>query len=190
MKDVFEKEVQNFQYPTTNQYFTSNLRYPSPIITLENQQAFISQIGGGIGTVYWFNSPLNIEESNFQNSPLIVPIFYNMGVFSYQFPELYYTIGEDNTIEVATNLKKDAILKLKNESDEFIPLQQIFHNKVKLKTTDEPSESGLYDITAKKSTIKTIAYNYNRHESILKYTNIDELFKDSNNITISTSVEK
>ncbi len=191
LKNVFENKVSNFQYPSIKMYFTSKFRNISPIISLENQQAFISQINSenSAGNIYWFNSPLNIENSNFQNSPVIVPIFYNMGIYSYQFSELYYTIGNENTIEISAKLKKDNILKLKNGANEFIPLQQIFYNKVKLKIADQPNQSGFYTITNNNDTLKTIAFNYNRQESELNYTNINKLFKDVNNIDIYNSVE-
>ncbi len=190
LKNVFEKEVSNFQYPTVNQYFIAALKKESPIVYLENQHPFISQIKGNKSVVYWFSSPLNSANSNFENSPLIVPIFYNMGIYSYQFPQLYYTIGKENTIDVAVKLNRDAVLKLKNGSNEFIPLQQVYHNKVQLKTSNEPSKSGFYDIINKSEIETTIAYNYNRQESQLNYTNINELFKDIPNVSISKSIKK
>ena len=99
-KNVFEKNIQNFQYPSANQYFKLNFTHESPILAFENQQPFISKISTESEDVYWINSPLNNEDSNFQNFPLIVPVFYNIGVYSYQFPELYYTIGKENIVEV------------------------------------------------------------------------------------------
>ena len=190
LKNVFEKKILNFQYPTTTIHYTTKLRNASSIISLENQQAFISQIKSKEeGNVYWFNSPLNLKNSNFQKSPLIVPVFYNIGMHSYQFPELYYTIGKENTIEVSATIKKDEVLQLKNNLESFIPIQQIFHNKIQLKTTDIPSKSGHYEILYKNNLLKTIAYNYSRRESQLKYSNLTELFKNVDNVTISNSIE-
>ena len=38
--------------------------------------------------------------------------------------------------------------------------------------------------------LKTIAFNYDSNESLLKYSNLTELFKESKNITISNSLEE
>ena len=81
-------------------------------------------------------------------------------------------------------------MKLKNGSNEFIPLQQVYHNKVQLKTSNKPSKSGFYNILNKNEIETTIAYNYNRQESQLNYTNINELFKNTPNVRVSKSIEK
>ncbi|PHR68823.1 MAG: hypothetical protein COA67_12265 [Lutibacter sp.] len=190
LHDVFEKKVLNFQYPTVNQYFKTILNNSSPIISFENEQPFISEIKTNKGTVYLFSSPLDVSVTNFKNSPLIVPILYNFGKYSFEIPQLYYTIGKENVIDINNSIKKDEILKLKNETSEFIPLQQIFHNKVQLKTNEQPNTSGFYTITSNNIALGSVSYNYNREESDLNYTNLRELFKDNNDISISNSIKE
>jgi hypothetical protein len=190
LNDVFEKKVLNFQYPTVNQYYKSKYNNSSPIVSLENEEAFISEIKSNIGTVYVFSSSLDKSVTNFKNSPLIVPILYNFGKYSFKIPKLHYTIGNENVIEINTSIKKDEILKLKNEENEFIPLQQVFHNKVQLKTNEQPSKSGFYKITSNNNALRSVSYNYNREESNLNYSNLKELFKDDANISISNSIKE
>lgn len=190
LNDVFEKKVLNFQYPTVSQHYNLKLTNSSPIISLENGRPFISEIKNSKGSVYVFSSSLDNSISNFKSSPLIVPILYNFGKYSFEIPQLYYTIEKENVIEINTSIKKDEILKLKNESNEFIPLQQVFYNKVQLTTNELPNESGFYNITSNNSTLRSVSYNYNRKESDLNYTNLRELFKDNKNITISNSIKE
>ncbi|AOW19399.1 BatA domain-containing protein [Urechidicola croceus] len=190
LKDVFEKKVQNFQYPSINQYYKTLLSNSSKIISLENHETFISEIKKQKGSVYWFASSLENSVSNFKNSPLIVPILYNFGKFSFKIPQLYYTNGLENTIEIKTQIQKDEVLKLKNDSEEFIPIQQVFYNKVKITTTEQPHQNGFYNILRNNKSLRNVAYNYNRSESELKYSNITELFKESENISISNSVKE
>jgi len=190
LNDVFEKKVLNFQYPIVNQYYNLKLNNSSPIISFDNEQAFASEVKTNKGTVYIFSSPLDKSVTNFKNSPLIVPIFYNFGKYSFKIPQLYYTIGKENTIEISTSIKKDEILKLKNATSEFIPLQQVFHNKVQLKTNEQPETSGAYQITSNNNTFRSISYNYNREESNLSYTNLNELLKDTDNVSISNSIKE
>ncbi len=190
LKNVFEKQVDNFQYPAINQYYKSTLNNATAVVSIENQEVFISEIKSNKGAVYWFASPLNKGVTNFQNSPLIVPIFYNFGKYSFEVPQLYYTIGNENTIDIKTSINKDEVLKLKNETSEFIPLQQVFHNKVQLNTNEQPQQNGFYQIIRNDSALRTISFNYNRNESELKYTNLKELFKDVENVSVSNSIKE
>ena len=139
-------------------------------------------------STYLFSAPINNTISNFKNSPLIVPLFYNFGKYSYNLPQLSYTIGLENTIEINTHIKKDEILSLENEKMDFIPLQEVQYNKVKLKTLEEPSKSGFYKIKKEQETLRTIAFNYNREENNLNYTDLNEVFKNQKNIYISKSI--
>jgi hypothetical protein len=189
-KDVFEKKIQNFEYPNIHQYFDLKLNNVTPILSLENELPFFSKIGNSNSTIYVFNSPLDLKFSNFYNSPIVVPLLYNIGINSYKFPKLYYTIGNDNIIAVDVSLKKDQILKLQNEIEEIIPLQQVYKNTVELSTSDIPATSGFYNIMSNNELLKTIAFNYDSNESLLKYSNLTELFKESKNITISNSLEE
>jgi len=187
--DVFEKQAKNFQYPTTNLTYKSNLNNAIPIVKIENNEYFISEIKSNDGSIYWFASPLDKDVTNFKNTPLIVPVFYNFGKNSFKTPQLYYTIGNENNISIKTKINKDNVLTLKNDVNEFIPLQRVYHNKVELTTADQPKESGFYQITNNNETLRTVAYNYNRSESQLKNPNLPELFKDAENISVSNSIK-
>jgi hypothetical protein len=75
--NVFEKKIDNFQYPSTKTAFGINSTTPS-ILSYEDQSAFLTSISNPLSSVYVFAAPINKTNSNFQNSPLIVPTFYNM----------------------------------------------------------------------------------------------------------------
>ena len=86
-------------------------------------------------------------------------------------------------------MKKDEVLTLKNEQNEFIPLQQVFHNKVTLTTNELPNKSGVYPLVKNNESIATLAYNYDRAESKIANPNLSELLKEAQNITISNSIK-
>ena len=75
---VFEKKVTNFQYPKTKVSFEISNSAPM-VLGYSDQSAFLSAIQNGVASVYVFAAPINTNNSNFQNSPIIVPTFYNMG---------------------------------------------------------------------------------------------------------------
>ncbi len=190
LKNVFEKQVKNFDYPTVNQHYKSTLTNSSPILKFDNNDTFISEVKQKNSSVYLFNAPLSKQVSNFQNSPLIVPIFYNFAKYSFKIPQLYYTAGENNSIDIDTQTNNDEVLEIVIENQNLIPRQTTFNNKIELNLGEEITKSGFYTIKKANKIIRTIAFNYNRIENNLTYSNLDSIFKDSKNITISNNIEK
>ncbi|AJR04003.1 vWA domain-containing protein [Siansivirga zeaxanthinifaciens] len=178
---VFEKQVTNFQYPKTNSFYKIASKSGSSILSYEDGAAFLLQDKN----IFVFTSALNSDNSNFKNSPLIVPTLYNMGAFSLKTPRLYYQIGKQNSFDVATSLQQDAVVSLKNETLNIIPKQQYFNNKVRITTFETPSVASSYWITNKNQNLKLVSYNYNRDESNLNYIDPSTLenVNQSNSIT-------
>ncbi|GAA3577168.1 BatA and WFA domain-containing protein [Snuella lapsa] len=168
---VFEKQVKNFQYPKVNSFYTISGSLESPALGYEDGQAFLLKSNN----MYLFTAALNSANSNLKNSPLIVPTLYNIGRSSFKTPKIYYTIGKQNTYDVATQLKQDDILTLVNKTDRIIPKQQYFNNKVVINTSESPSVSGIYEIKNENKTVKNVSYNYDRSESNLIYRDISNL---------------
>jgi|TARA_R100000479_G_scaffold70100_3_gene33880 hypothetical protein len=179
-QNVFEKRVVNFQYPTVNTYYQANTNATS-VLNYEDGKPFIFQKNN----TYFLSASINLENSNFQNSPLIVPTFYNMAQQSLALPNLYYTIGKQNNFDVPIQLMEDEILKIKDSSNVFIPLQQTKANKVAVTTIEEPTTSGTYDIIKDTDFITNISYNFNRNESNLQYLNTENWNGVNNNASIS-----
>ncbi len=189
LSNVFNKKIANFQYPKVYSYYTTSFKNASNIITFENNEGFIKQLNLPNSKLFWVASSLNKVNSNFTNSPLIVPVFYNIGQQSLQLPKLYYLIDNMNTITVNTQLNKDAVLLMQGNGNSFIPLQKVHQNKVSLTTKNKPLQAGFYHILNQKDTIKTIAYNYPKLESNLQFLNTNEFTKHYKNSTVSTSIK-
>ena len=75
------------------------------------------------------------------------------------------TIGNNNPHFTETSLNKDGILIIKGSEEQFIPIQQILNNKVKMNFGDYPEQAGNFVIFNKKEWIENISFNYNRTES-------------------------
>ncbi|SFU70843.1 N-terminal double-transmembrane domain-containing protein [Pustulibacterium marinum] len=162
-ENVFDKSVTNFQYPKVTSYY--KLTFNNNALLLDNGSPFLATSK----QFYVFAAPLDAENSNFKNSPLIVPTFYNMGVQSLQLPTLYYTIGKENKMDIRTQISGDAVLEIEGNESKFIPMQASFPNKVSITTKELPATDGNYTIQYQENTINTISYNYNREESNLTY---------------------
>ena len=177
--NVFDNKVTNFQYPKVNSFYTINSNQEA-ILKFENEKAFLTSNSN----IFVFASALNKENSNFINSPLIVPTFYNIGRQSLKQPTLYYKIGEENSIDIDISLGNDDIIKLENSSESFIPIQQTYSNKVTITTLENPNTDGVYNVVNKETVLQNISFNYNRTESNLDYYSVENL-KNSN---LTTSI--
>lgn len=177
---VFEKRITNFQYPKVNSCYNVSKNANSPILEYEDLKPFLLENNNA----YIFSAPLNTSNSNFQNSPLIVPTFYNIGKFSLKNPNLYYTIGNENSFDLSVNLHQDDILSLVSGDVVLIPKQQYYNNKIVITTANEPSVANIYSVKDKAESIQNVSYNYNRKESHLIYQDLSSLEP----ITLSNSV--
>ncbi|MCK7591102.1 BatA domain-containing protein [Subsaxibacter sp. CAU 1640] len=170
LMNVFDKKVSNFQYPRVGSFFPTNSN-SSSVLSYEDGASFLSEANHSFA----FSSPLNEDNSNFKNSPLIVPVLYNIGKQSLKVPQLYYTIGQENTIDISTQLSQDNILTLVVDEHSVVPLQQTYTNKVELKTSEYPDVAGILAVNNKETTLQHLSYNYNRNESNLSYFNLSDM---------------
>ena len=177
---VFEKEVKNFQYPQIESFYNLSNQTGGAVLQFEDRKPFLVQNKN----VFIFTAALNNANSNFKNSPLIVPTLYNMAKTSFKVPAIYYTIGNDNSFNVNVQLNQDEIVSIENADVNIIPKQQYLNNKVLINTLEDPEVSGIYTIKNKNENIQNVSYNYNRADSELNYQDLSTL----NNITLSDSI--
>lgn len=160
-KDVFEREIQNFEYPKTRMHYAIQGAF-QPVIDFQDGSPFLAGRDG----IYIFAAPLSGENSNFRKSPLIVPTFYSIGRGSLPRADLYFQIGQNAVLDLEVALQEDEILKLQASEYDFIPLQQSFSRKTRLYFGTEPELSGNYDIEYRGDTLQYVSFNYPRLESI------------------------
>jgi hypothetical protein len=182
-QNVFEKNVTNFQFPSVNQYFPVATT-AAPVLRFEDDSPFLS----ALGNVYVFSAALNKENSNFQNSPLIVPTFYNMSQNAISSGISALHIGAENALTIDAKLQKKEVLKVKKsnaaEATDFVPSQQIKNNKVQLTFDNAPEVAGNYGIFQNEDLVQNISFNYPRTES-----NLNDAVADLSAYYAATSVE-
>ncbi|RZS93643.1 vWA domain-containing protein [Aquimarina brevivitae] len=160
---VFDKEVSNFQYPKVNSFYAT--QSSNAVLLYEDDSPFLFKQNN----VLVFTASLSKGNSNFKNSPLIVPTLYKIGKLSLKVPEISYTIGKTNVFEVPISLSQDGVLRLESKDESIIPLQQSLPTKVRLTTDDVPTKAGIYAIMNDGKPIQYLGYNYDSSESNLQY---------------------
>lgn len=164
--DVFEKKISNFQYPNVLQSFTVKSNFPEAI-SYDDQSPFLTTIPKQNATLFVFSAPINKQNSNFQNSPLIVPTFYKMGLSNNSNGVRYETIGNSKTIFVTSKIGNKEIVSIKNDLEEFIPSQQMMNDKIKITCADNPTQAGNFEVIQSKESIENLSFNLDRKESNL-----------------------
>ncbi|WP_321538346.1 hypothetical protein [Flavobacterium piscinae] len=93
-------------------------------MTFEDQRPFLTSVSNALGSFYVFSAPINKDNSNFKNSPLIVPTFYNMAFQSAKSGIIALSVGTNSTITVDQLLSKDEIISVisaDEKGEKFIP---------------------------------------------------------------------
>lgn len=184
IKNAFYNRVSNFQYPKVNSTYNLSSN-ANAIFNYEDGNAFLV----GNSKTYLFSAAINDTNSNFKNSPLIVPVLYNLGKQSLALPKLYYTIGVPNTIAINTQLAQDEILTFSSEGTSTIPLQQTYSKYVAITVDDSPSTAGVLEVKNKLEKLKDLSFNYNRDESNLVYHKLDVNAAYSINTSLASAID-
>ena len=172
--NVFSKKVTNFQYPFVTQFYNHNFS-GSNILSFQNKSSFLKEINNSYSKIYFFSSPLDKKSTNFFNSPLIVPILFNIAKQSIEIDKPYYILQEQNRLEINKKINKNQLIKFSNSKNSFIPQQKTSSNKISLYTYKEPKERGFYTISLENDTLKTIAFNISPKESLLSFQNLNNI---------------
>jgi len=187
--EVFENEVYNFQYPIIGEGFVTDFENASPLLEFEDKTSFIAEIAFYANKVYWISAPLSAQETNFVNSPLIVPIFYKFSVGQKNESAIYMTIGDVNEMTIRTEITGDSPVKIVKNEMEFIPAQIRSSDRIMITTEEYPVQPGIYALNNKGELLENIAFNYNRNESKLNFTDLKPLTDPYRNIHIFNSLE-
>ncbi len=178
LSNVFSSEVDNFQYPSVSKT-VFNSETVGSIIKFQDGTSFLHNVAN----TYIFAAPINTENSNFQNSPLIVPVFYNMGMNSLPLSKLYYALGKENEIAIPTVMEDDQILKLQKDELSIIPQQRGYNSFVLLQTNSAIEQPGTYTVLKDKEALGSISFNSSRAENLQDYYLDNQLGSDlSDNI--------
>ena len=185
-RNVFENQISNFQYPKTKTSFTVTSTSPA-VLSYQDESPFLVSSNTGAGIVSVFSAALNMENSNFQQSPLIVPVFYQLAQSQEKNGIAARTIGNSDSYFIKTDLSKEGILTVKNKTEEFIPIQQNLGTKVKMNFENYPLQAGNFSVFNKKQWVENISFNYDRKESNLIHNN-KKLLSEIPQITSISSV--
>lgn len=176
--NVFDKTPENINMPTVSKYFPINRITRSvseELMKLNNGTDFILEQKFGKGSLFLSAVPLSPSSSNFSSHAIFVPTLYNMALNSQPSEKLYYTIGNNQLIEISQKTISEKPLVIRGNNKEIIPgvIKRNFTEQ--LQTYNHITEKGFYSIVNENDTVAVTAYNYSRSESNLATYTSDEL---------------
>jgi hypothetical protein len=170
-RDVFERQRGARELPVTLGNFTLT-RYANRgqerLLTYRDGGTALAKYGVGEGNLYLSTAPYDTEYSSLPNSPeLLIPMLYKMGLSTGSRRPLAYTVGRDETIEVAGRATGDRVYRLEGPGGEFIPQQRGIGNRTVLNLGEQLTEAGVYRLMVSDEEVERLAFVYDRRESEL-----------------------
>jgi hypothetical protein len=172
--DLFDVKKQNIQLPSAKKYYTvSRSTYSSEeeVLSFKNNNIFLASYLNGFGHIYLLASPLEKGLSDFATNAVFAPVVYKMAVLGVRNPQISFDL-EANTLIYAKDIPSggEVIVKMQNDDFELIPQKMVYGGRIVLNVKGELLKSGFYQLTTENEEMnETVALNYNRDESQLRY---------------------
>ncbi len=170
---VFEEVNEKINFPKIKQYFTQtqlSKTTNTPLLSLENGQALISEYQYKKGKIYLSSIGLESEFGSFSQHALFVPILYNIASHSRGTQSLFHQIGNTH-IPSDLSLSKKLVYELKGQGISFIP--QVQNSQIGV--YNQITTAGYYQLNQQEEKIATLAFNYSRKESDPSVLSIEQL---------------
>jgi hypothetical protein len=187
-KNIFESYPQNPDLPAVKKYYqlSSASSRGESLMELPGKQPFWSAYNSGKGKVYVAAVALNDDFSNLPRHALLVPVMFRIALLSGHDQPLFYTLGQDESIEIppAPSNEKQ-LLKLVKGNSTFIPDVRQQEGSTLLYLSDQLQENGNYEIKRQDSTLSVLAFNDDRKESDMSYLtkeNLKQIFPQAGNV--------
>jgi hypothetical protein len=182
-EDVFESLPENIGFPEIQRYFpieAPNRSLDENLLLLQNNNIFLKVNPYAQGKVFLFASPFDLKFSKFPQHGLFVPTVYKIALSGNSDEKLFYTIGDENRIQVnRVKLYSEEVLKVTREDNfEIIPEIRRVGNSVDLFMHDQISHAGNYLLEEKDGKpVKGLSFNYSRVESEMFFSAVAAIEK-------------
>ncbi len=181
-KDVFRKREKNAILPE----ITGHLKFEENIRTLENRLLWfqnndkaLSIINYEMGKLWVFAFPLEKKNEAFARDILFVPTIYNIVLNSLPSQEISFIVGQNTFFDLSKNeiinLNSSIEIEKLENNEKFISAKNTSNRGTRLEFSGQINDAGHYLIHNDNTTISSMAFNFDRKESDLRYFNNDEL---------------
>lgn len=182
---VFDRIPENTDLPVVNEYYVMERQTrgrEENLLMLQNGNYFFISAPSGQGNVFVSAVPANDQFSNFTRHAIFVPTVYNIALQSASFYPLYYTINQDENIQIRNyDPASNELFLITGNQVEIIPERINRDNNIILNLHDQIKNDGNYFLSAGEEELKFLSFNYDRRESLLEVFSTGELSNIINN---------
>ncbi len=177
--DVFLNRRKNLRLPEVKKHYTkinSQQAVKESILTFRDGSDYFTKYQKNLGQVYLSSAPLDERLNGLvTNAEIFIPLLYKVAISSTSGQNLYYTIDEDEIIDIKnlTNLSQSNYTV--SGPSEFIPSVIVNQGRSVIDIRDQIKERGIYDLTLEDQTVHKMAFNYDRIESDVSYGDMDAI---------------
>ena len=197
-KSVFNQLPKNVETPKIKKLYpilSNSNTNERELLSTNLNSSLVSKFDVGKGFIYLQAVPLNADFSDLQAKAIFAPMVYNAAVYKKNNQPLFYTIGKDNLLElkngnVSITIGSESVYKLSNGKNEFIPENRSVGNTVLLRVNTTLSSDGIYAINSNNKDVGIAAFNFDRTESNLKFTektDLKNIFNQKNQIVLDNA---
>jgi hypothetical protein len=181
-KGVLKSAPQGKALPQSYDHYVINLKDLSweVLFQLQGGDPFLVSRKVGDGRIYLQALPTVEDWSNWPRHALFITTMLRIAEESQRVEVLDHRIGDWSVIEIQSSnnaLDRPNELRAKDGNVAFIPSQQWIDRKLALAIKDEIKKAGFYDLMNGDELIHTLAFNYSRKESDLRFISNEELEK-------------
>lgn len=174
LEDVFLHERKNLELPVVNfsyRFSKSSRSTQSQVIGFNNLQPAVSEYQVGLGRLVSFSFPLDDELTDFARHAIFVPLVYNIALNSFDPQEIQYEIANNLIVslpvdEVVGAGKNLIITPLGSDENIQVPVMNQYGNQIRVDLQNTIRQAGFYELRLHQDKIKTLAFNFNRQESL------------------------
>ncbi len=183
LQDVFLSERKNLDLPVVNfsyRFATSSRSTQSQVIGFNNTQPAVSEYQVDLGRLVSFSFPLDDKTTDFAQHAIFVPLVYNIALNSFDPQEIQYQMSNNLIITLPVNElvgagKNLIITPLGSNENIRIPVMNQYANKIRVDLQNAIRQAGFYKLSLNQDEIKTLAFNFNRQESLSPPLTTDQL---------------
>ncbi|HPF51544.1 MAG TPA: BatA domain-containing protein [Draconibacterium sp.] len=181
-KNVFKKREQNPILPAIKghlRFETQTQTDEFGLLAFQNGDKALSQLSYGDGKVWVFSFPLSKQNGAFARDILFVPTLYNFVLNSLPKQEMSFTVGKNTFFNIPRNITFNPNSTFEIETiktgEKIVPNNTIIGRQTRIEFGDQISTDGQYLVLNDGKVLASMAFNYDRKESDLRYLTETEL---------------
>ncbi len=182
-QNTFERTSERMQLPVIHRHYkvsSSPLPGKEVLLTMENQDEFLSVQTLGKGCIYILSVPLDASFSDFPKHALFVPTVFNMVLTGHNSPNPYHLIGSRLPIALDPDrIPNDKTLTLQEKKNDFSCIPEIRYRlgSCDMFVHDQVKDAGNYLLTDGTDSLQFVSFNYDRTESRTECWSLGDLKK-------------